>query len=141
MRSHRLARAHGFTLVELCVVLAVAGVMAAMAWPSFQESLLRGRRADGIVALQRLQMAQESFRAQHGLYAPALSNLGAAGAALSSQGLYRIEMQRDGAERYAARAVPREGAAAAADWRCGVLLLQVREGIAELAPSARCWNQ
>jgi len=141
MRPHAAPPRHGFTLVELCVVMALAGLVAAAAWPSFRESLMRGRRADGIAALQRVQMAQESFRAQHGLYAPALRNLGSAGAPLSGDGLYRIEMQRDGADDYAVRAVPREGSAVASDTRCGVLQLVVHDALAQLRPSTRCWNQ
>lgn len=141
MRIDRPRPPHGFTLVELCVVMTLVGLGVVAVWPSFQESLLRSRRADGIVALQRLQMAQESFRALQGFYAPQLHNLGSAGAAISSDGQYRIEMQRDGAESYLARAVPREGSAVAADSRCGVLQLRVQGGLTQLLPSTRCWNQ
>lgn len=136
----RPRRHHGFTLVELSVVLAVVGVLAAVSWPSLHESLLRGRRADGIAALQRVQIAQESFRALHGLYAPALSSLRGASSTTSADGLYRIEMLPLGGDRYEASAWPRAGSAVEGDTSCPVLRLQVRDGIAEHTPSARCWN-
>lgn len=130
----------GFTLVELCVVLAVAGLLAAAAWPSFQSQLQRGRRADAVAALLRVQMAQESHRAHHGLYASQLQALRGAGAPRSSEGLYDIELAGGGAG-YEARAVARAGGAAAGDAPCATLRLQVHEGLAEFAPSAACWNR
>lgn len=130
----------GFTLVELCVVLAVAGVLAAIAWPSLQSQLQRGRRADAVAALTRLQLAQEQHRAHHGLYATQLAALRGV-PARSSEGLYDIELLATGGDRYEARARPRPGGPAAADTDCSMLSLQVRDGLAQHAPSARCWNR
>ena len=62
----------GFTLVELCIVMTVAGLLLTVAWPSYRAQLLRGQRADAVAALQRVQLAQESHRAFHGLYAAQL---------------------------------------------------------------------
>jgi type IV pilus assembly protein PilE len=138
----RSRRGHaGFTLVELCMVLTLTGVLATIAWPSLQAQLQRGRRADAVAALMRVQLAQESYRAHHGLYATQLALLGGASAGRSIEGLYDIELFNDGPERYQARARARAGSAAAGDSACAVLTLQVREGLAEFAPSARCWNR
>lgn len=131
----------GFTLVEVAVVLAVAAIVFALGWPPLAEQLNRGRRSDGIAALIRVQLAQESYRAHHGLYASQLSALGAAGTGLSGEGLYRIELHSDGAERYRASATPHAGRALAGDAACPVLSLLVDDGRAELAPSLRCWNR
>lgn len=133
-------RATGFTLAELCVALAVAGVLAAAAWPSFQSQLQRGRRADAVSALMRVQAAQESHRANHGLYASQLGTLTGATAPRSQAGLYDIQLA-GGGDQYEARATARADGAAAGDAACGTLRLQVREGIADFAPSARCWNR
>lgn len=135
-----MARRRGFTLVELCVVLAVAGVLAAAAWPSFQSQLQRGRRAEAVAALLRVQIAQESHRAHHGLYAARLQALAGASSASSRDGHYDIELEGGGAG-YEARAVARAGGTAAGDGDCATLRLQVHDGIADFAPSARCWNR
>jgi type IV pilus assembly protein PilE len=135
------ARHHGFTLVELCVVLAVAGVLATIAWPTFQSQLQRGRRADAVTALLRLQIAQESHRSNHGLYAAQLGVLVGAAASRSSEGLYDIELLGSGGDRYEARATARAGSVVAGDTGCTVLSLQVRDGMADYAPSLRCWNR
>lgn len=130
----------GFTLVELCVVLALAGLLAAMAWPSWQSQLQRGYRADAVTALMRVQLAQESHRAHHGLYAAQLNVLVGAAAPVSVQGLYDIELA-GGGDRYEAHARARTGSAVASDSSCAVLSLRVRDGLTDYAPSARCWNR
>jgi type IV pilus assembly protein PilE len=141
MQRMRHRAAAGFTLVELCVVLAVAGVLVSMAWPSFQSQLQRGRRADAVAALLRVQLAQENHRSHHGRYAAQLGVLVGASSPRSSEGLYDIELVGGGAERYEARATARAGSAVASDTGCAVLSLQVRDGLADFAPSPRCWNR
>ena len=136
----RAAPARGFTLVELCVVLAVAGLLAAVAWPGYHSQLQRGYRADAVAALMRVQLAQENHRSHHGLYAAQLNLLQGAAATVSGQGLYDIELT-GGGDRYEARARARAGSAVAGDGACAVLQLQVRDGLSEYAPSARCWNR
>jgi type IV pilus assembly protein PilE len=138
--ASRAAPARGFTLVELCVVLALAGLMATVAWPSWQSQLQRGYRADAVAALMRVQLAQESYRAHHGLYAAQLKVLVGAAAPVSGQGLYDIELA-GGGDRYEVHARARTGSAVASDSSCAVLSLQVRDGLADYAPSARCWNR
>jgi type IV pilus assembly protein PilE len=130
----------GFTLVELCVVLAVAGLLATAAWPSYRSQLQRGYRADAVAALTRVQLAQESYRLHHGVYAAQLNVLVGAATPTSGQGLYDIELT-GGVDRYEAHARARAGSAVASDSTCAVLQLQVRDGLAEYAPSARCWNR
>ncbi|WP_369413289.1 type IV pilin protein [Microbulbifer zhoushanensis] len=49
----------GFTLIEILIVVAILGVIASIAYPSYQESVNKGRRADAKAMLgdvsQRLQ--------------------------------------------------------------------------------------
>ena len=40
----------GFTLIELMIVVAVVGILSAIAYPSYQEYVAKGRRADGKAA-------------------------------------------------------------------------------------------
>lgn len=58
----------GFTLIELMVVLAVAGMLAAMAYPGYRQHVVRTRRIEAQVALQALMQQQERYFTQHNRY-------------------------------------------------------------------------
>lgn len=62
-------KARGFTLVELMVALAVAGMLAAVAYPAYQQHVLRTRRTEAHVALQALMQQQERYFTEHNRYA------------------------------------------------------------------------
>jgi type IV pilus assembly protein PilA len=55
----------GFTLVELMVVVAIVGVLAALAIVGFQRYSTSSRSGEAISMLNSLRMAQESFRAEN----------------------------------------------------------------------------
>lgn len=55
MKRSRLS-ARGFTLIELVVVVAIIGILAAIAYPSYQDSVRKSRRADAKAAV--LELAQ-----------------------------------------------------------------------------------
>lgn len=52
----------GFTLIELMIVVAVVGILASIAYPSYQESILKAKRGDAMAGLLNLQLIQEKYR-------------------------------------------------------------------------------
>jgi type IV pilus assembly protein PilE len=51
----------GFTLIELMIVVAILGIIAAIAYPSYQNSVMRSQRSDALTTLSRLASEQERF--------------------------------------------------------------------------------
>ncbi|MEW8534684.1 MAG: type IV pilin protein [Candidatus Thiodiazotropha endolucinida] len=58
----------GFTLVELMVVILIVGVLAAIAFPSYDEYVKRARRGDGTETLLAAAQSFEVYRARTATY-------------------------------------------------------------------------
>jgi type IV pilus assembly protein PilE len=67
--SARTARQSGFTLIELMIVVAIVGVLLAIALPSYRSYVLRGDRAAARAGLLDAQLFMERFYAANNSYA------------------------------------------------------------------------
>ena len=66
-----LARQRGFTLVELMIVVAIVGILAIIGYPSYNQFVQKGRRAEAKAALLSTMQLFERHFAQVNSYAPA----------------------------------------------------------------------
>jgi type IV pilus assembly protein PilE len=71
-----LKRVRGFTLIEVMVVVTIIAILAAIALPSYNNYLRKGRRADAQAALTDVASRQQQYLMDARAYAPDLPTLG-----------------------------------------------------------------
>ncbi len=115
----RLRHARGFTLIELMIVVAVVAILATIAYPSYEEQMRKGRRAEGKVALNeiagRLERCYTRFNAYNAAGCAGVDQMTTEG------GWYQISASAIGASSYTLQAVPQKGQVS--DTKCGTLTL------------------
>ena len=82
----------GFSLIELMVVVSIIGILVAIGYPSYQDSILRAGRTDGKKSLLALAARQELFMAQNRGYTTDISTTAGLnlGRTTSQEGKYNL---------------------------------------------------
>lgn len=135
-------RVRGMTLIELMIVVVIVGILASIAYPSYQRQVQQTRRADGKAAL--LQAAQELERCFTRFNSYTDANCATHvdindGGRLSPDEWYLIEYSGSPtASAFVLTATPQD--AQADDSRCGTLGL-THTGVRSATGSApdQCW--
>lgn len=125
----------GFSLVELLITIAIMGIIATLAVPSYMESVTNSRRADGQIALNMLAQQLERCFTQFGRYDDADCDLGLPRD--SQEGFYTVDAVR-AATTYTLSATPQ--GPQVKDTRCGELSL-TNTGTRDADGTApeKCW--
>ena len=150
----------GFTLIELLLVVAIIGILAMVAIPSYQNSVMRGTRTVAQSALMDLANRQTQFHLNNRTYTEDLSNLGyPAGLVFDSGGdsaiafnssqspvasgatdrVYVVKIDNAAANSYSISAVPQ--LSQTDDTECATLSLNQlgAQTVSGTAAAGECW--
>ncbi|TLM74825.1 type IV pilin protein [Microbulbifer harenosus] len=133
----------GFTLIEMMIVVAIIGIIAGIAYPSYMESVRKSNRADAKASLndvaQRLQRCFTTYNAYNNANCAVAESLKDGATLNSGERFYAISAVI-GATTYTLTAAPVSGKSQAADSKCASLTLTntgVRNATGTLG--ADCW--
>ena len=65
----RKCKQHGFTLIELMITVAIIGILAAVAYPSYTSYIIKGNRAAAKAQMLNIANRQQQFMLANRAYA------------------------------------------------------------------------
>lgn len=142
----RLRLQHGFTLIEMMIVIAIIGIIAAFAYPSYVEQVRKSKRSDAKIALQQIAQRQESHFIKNYAYAASLTALGyAADTIPSPEDNYQITVNAATATSYILQATPSTGSSQEKDSKCASFTLdhmgrRVAKDSGGVVVTDKCWH-
>jgi type IV pilus assembly protein PilE len=118
--KNRTAKTAGFTLVELMIVIAIIGIISAIAIPSYDSYMKKSRRADAKVALSKMADHQERYYLQNNTYSAAVSDVGGAA---TEEGFYTLSINSADVNGFQLTATAVPGGQQANDTDCLLMYL------------------
>ncbi len=108
----RLMLSRGFTLIELMITVAIVGILAAIAYPSYTQYVERARRQEAIAVMLEVQQFAERFFTENRTYIGSNAALPATLARSPREGTtiyYAVSIAGESLTTYNALAAPTAG--------------------------------
>ena len=136
-----IRRQNGFTLIELMVTVAILGIIAGIAYPSFTSYAQKGRRSEAISKLLELQMAQERYRVKQAapIYTDSMKNL--VGVDTLTTTYYSYALSGVTATAFTVTATPISPGAQASDTGCSTIVVTESGPDISTAAKKTCWSK
>ncbi|MBU2885206.1 type IV pilin protein [Gilvimarinus agarilyticus] len=127
----------GFTLIEMLIVVAILGIIGAIAYPSYLDSVRKSNRADAKATLNdRVQQMHRCYSRDFDF-----TDCSTVGTEDSAEGLYSITVAiADGGQSFEATATPKSGTPQEKDSDCQEFSINnLGEKDASPDSAGRCW--
>lgn len=137
-------RTSGFTLIELMITVAVIGILASIAYPSYTEWVVKSRRSEGKSRLLEIAQRQERYYTERNTYTTDFTQLGYASGTLTSEnGYYTLTVAATSGNTIvnSFTATATRARTQTADTKCGNLTLTNAnvKGVTGTSTVADCW--
>jgi len=137
--QHNKKEYRGFTIIELLIAVAIVGILAAVAYPSYVDSVARSNRTEGQRELLRIANLEEQFYMDNRTYTTDMTALGLNASPFITEGKhYSISATiADGGDSFTLTATAKN-AQATNDASCKEL--KVTHAGVKTATSSYCWE-
>ena len=139
LNGHR--KAAGFTLIEVLIVVAIIGVVAGIAVPSYSKYMTDARRTDAISFLSEVAGEQVRYFSDNNQYATTMQELGYGATATftTPEGYYVVSVDNSTALKFLLTATPVAGGKQVGDAECASFTISNTGQKKSTGTQTDCW--
>ncbi|MDB5757695.1 MAG: pilus assembly protein PilE [Burkholderia sp.] len=133
----------GFTLIELLITVVIVGILAAVAYPSYMQHVVRTKRSAAESFILDVASRQEQYNLDARQYAGSMTTLGVTSIPTEVSSNYTVTLTADNSAApptYTVTATP-SASQSSQDAKCGTLTINESgtKGISGTGTVAACW--